>query len=120
MVQKCTWRFLGNTAKVPGTLDKHSRTRNRIALVPGNNDRYETRSSNCLTRARPAQVTITDTGFVGQCCTGPSVKEYRAVIEHRRVTRIDNDLIELLSPDIAAMSALPRRADVVSPAGHVG
>jgi hypothetical protein len=22
MVQKCTWRFLGNTAKVPGTLDK--------------------------------------------------------------------------------------------------
>src|SRR6202041_1047178 len=65
---------------------------------PGNNDRYETRSSNCLTRARPAQVTITDTGFVGQCCTGPSVKEYRAVIEHRRVTRIENDLIELLSP----------------------
>ena len=34
--------------------------------------------------------------------------------------RSENDLIELLSPEIVDMSALPRRADVVSPAGRVG
>jgi hypothetical protein len=33
--------------------------------------------------------------------------------------RSENDLIELLSPDTAAMSALPRRADVVNVAAHV-
>ena len=31
----------------------------------------------------------------------------------------ENVLIELLSPDLAAMSALPRRAEVVSEARHV-
>jgi hypothetical protein len=31
----------------------------------------------------------------------------------------ENVLIELLSPDLAAMSALPRRAEVVSVARHV-
>jgi hypothetical protein len=34
--------------------------------------------------------------------------------------RSESDLIELLSPDAIAMSALPRRTDVVSAAGHVG
>jgi hypothetical protein len=41
----------------------------------------------------------------------------RAVLE--AAIRSKNDLIELLSPDTAAMSALPRRADVVSVAGDV-
>jgi len=34
--------------------------------------------------------------------------------------RSEADLAELLSPDAIAMSALPRRTDVVSAAGHVG
>jgi hypothetical protein len=34
--------------------------------------------------------------------------------------RSEGDLIELLSPDTIATSALPRRTDVVSAAGHVG
>jgi hypothetical protein len=39
-----------------------------------------------------------------------SGKEYRAVIEHRRVSAIrnENGLIELLSSHTGAMSALPR------------
>jgi hypothetical protein len=37
-----------------------------------------------------------------------------------RLARSENDLIDLLSPDTAATSALPRRADLVSPAGYVG
>jgi hypothetical protein len=41
----------------------------------------------------------------------------RAVLE--AAIRSKNDLIELLSPDTAAMSALPSRADVVSVAGDV-
>jgi hypothetical protein len=32
----------------------------------------------------------------------------------------ENVLIELLSPDRAAMSALPLKTDVLSPAGYVG
>ena len=36
-----------------------------------------------------------------------------------RTIRSQHDLIELLSPDTAATSALPRRTDVVSAAGHV-
>jgi hypothetical protein len=34
--------------------------------------------------------------------------------------RSEADLIELLPPDAVAMSALPRRTDVVSVAGYVG
>ena len=34
--------------------------------------------------------------------------------------RSEADLIELLPPDTVAMSALPRRTDVVSAAGYVG
>jgi hypothetical protein len=34
--------------------------------------------------------------------------------------RSEADLIELLSPDSIAMSAIPRRTDVVSPTGYVG
>jgi hypothetical protein len=34
--------------------------------------------------------------------------------------RNESDLIELLPPNTVAMSALPRRTDVVSPAGYVG
>jgi hypothetical protein len=51
-----------------------------------------------------------------------SGKEYRAVIEHRRVSAIrnENGLIELLSSHTGAMSALPRQADIVSVAGYVG
>jgi hypothetical protein len=41
----------------------------------------------------------------------------RAVLE--AAIRSENDLIELPSPDTAAMSALPPRAAVVSVAGHV-
>jgi hypothetical protein len=41
----------------------------------------------------------------------------RAILE--RTVRSENDLIEQLSPDTAAMSALPSRADVVSSAGYV-
>jgi hypothetical protein len=34
--------------------------------------------------------------------------------------RCEADLVELLSPDAMAMSALPRRTDVVSTTGYVG
>ena len=41
----------------------------------------------------------------------------RSILE--RTIRSENDLIELLSTDTAAMSALPSRTDVVNVAGHV-
>jgi hypothetical protein len=53
-----------------------------------------------------------------ECGSSDIFTAARAVLE--AAIRSENDLIELLSPDTAAMSALPRRADVVSPAGHVG
>ena len=41
----------------------------------------------------------------------------RSILE--RTIRSENDLIELLSPDTAAMSAFPLRTDVVNVAGDV-
>jgi hypothetical protein len=50
-----------------------------------------------------------------ECGSSDIFTAARAVLE--AAIRSENDLIELLSPDTAAMSALPPRADVVSPAG---
>jgi hypothetical protein len=52
-----------------------------------------------------------------ECGSGDIFIAARAVLE--AAVRSENDLIELLSPDTAAMSALPRRTDVISSAGHV-
>jgi hypothetical protein len=53
-----------------------------------------------------------------ECRSNDIYTAARPVLE--AAIRSENDLIELLSPDTAAMSALPRRADVVSPACHIG
>jgi hypothetical protein len=38
----------------------------------------------------------------------------------RNILPCEDDLLELVLPDTATMSALPQRTDVVSAAGHVG
>jgi hypothetical protein len=53
-----------------------------------------------------------------ECGSSDIFTAARAVLD--AAVRSENDLIELLSPERAATSALPLRTDVVGVAGHVG
>jgi hypothetical protein len=53
-----------------------------------------------------------------ECSSSDIFTAARAVLE--AAIRSESDLIRLLSPDTAAMSASPRRPDIVGVANHVG
>ena len=53
-----------------------------------------------------------------ECTSNDIFRLARVALE--AAIRSEADLVELLSPDAIAMSALPQRTDVVSPTGYVG
>jgi hypothetical protein len=72
------------------------------------------------TRSEKAAATFLATFGCGvrECHSNDIFTLVRVTLE--AAVRSEADLIELLPPDVGAMSALPRRTDVASGAGYVG